>query len=100
MVVNNNTYNRFTTINGNDTNGGEDKQDKIFLLSLEEANCKYFGDSSAKLYNKGKNQRYWFERKVKTTISVVLIRTIYGGIGFGRRDVWVLRLCISGLMET
>ena len=45
------------------TNGGEDTQDSIFLLSLEEATCRYFGDSSSKLYNPGKNQRYWFERK-------------------------------------
>ena len=45
------------------TKGGEDTQDRIFLLSLEEATCKYFGDSSSKLYNPGKNQRYWFQRK-------------------------------------
>ena len=45
------------------TKGGEDTEDRIFLLSLEEATCKYFGDSSSKLYNPGKNQRYWFERK-------------------------------------
>jgi len=43
--------------------GGEDTEDRIFLLSLEEVSCKYFGDSSSKLYNPGKNQRYWFERK-------------------------------------
>ncbi|WP_070000996.1 DUF6273 domain-containing protein [Cellulosilyticum sp. I15G10I2] len=43
--------------------GGEDTQDKIFLLSIEEAVCQYFGDSSSKLLNPGKNQRYWFERK-------------------------------------
>ena len=42
--------------------GGLDTQDSIFLLSLEEV-CKYFGDSLAKLQNRGKNQRYWFERK-------------------------------------
>ncbi|MDF2589994.1 MAG: hypothetical protein K0S41_3835 [Anaerocolumna sp.] len=42
--------------------GGEDTKDSIFLLSLEEV-CKYFGDSLSKLYNPGKNQRYWFERK-------------------------------------
>ncbi len=42
--------------------GGADTQDHIFLLSLEEV-CKYFGDSSSKLQNPGKNQRYWFERK-------------------------------------
>lgn len=45
------------------TNGGVDTEDKIFLLSIEELVCKYFGDSSDKLYNPGKNQRYWFERK-------------------------------------
>lgn len=42
--------------------GGADTKDYIFLLSLEEV-CKYFGDSSLKLQNPGKNQRYWFERK-------------------------------------
>ncbi len=43
--------------------GGVDTQDNVFLLSIEEVVCQYFGDSSAKLYNPGKNQRYWFERK-------------------------------------
>jgi len=43
--------------------GGADTKDSIFLLSVEEAACKYFGDSSSRLYNKSKNQRYWFERK-------------------------------------
>ena len=43
--------------------GGADTQDSVFLLSLEEVACKYFGDSSSKLHNRGKNQRYWFERK-------------------------------------
>ncbi len=43
--------------------GGADTEDNIFLLSIEEVVCKYFGDSSEKLYNPGKNQRYWFERK-------------------------------------
>ena len=42
--------------------GGADTPDSIFLLSLEEV-CKYFGDSLSKLQNRGKNQRYWFERK-------------------------------------
>ncbi len=45
------------------TNGGEDTRDRIFLLSMEEVVCLYFGDSSLKLYNPGRNQRYWFERK-------------------------------------
>ena len=43
--------------------GGADTQDSVFLLSIEEAVCKYCGDSRSKLYNPGKNQRYWFERK-------------------------------------
>lgn len=42
--------------------GGVDTRDNIFLLSLEEV-CQYFGDSLSKLQNRGKNQRYWFERK-------------------------------------
>lgn len=42
--------------------GGEDTQDSIFLLSLDEV-CRYFGDSRSNLYHPGKNQRYWFERK-------------------------------------
>lgn len=42
--------------------GGVDTKDSIFLLSIEEV-CKYFGNSRSKLYNRGKNQRYWFERK-------------------------------------
>ncbi len=47
------------------TKGGEDTRDSIFLLSLEEVACQSFGDSSSKLYNPRKNQRYWFERKDK-----------------------------------
>jgi hypothetical protein len=34
------------------TKGGNDSADNIFLLSLEEV-CAYFGDSGAKLRNKG-----------------------------------------------
>lgn len=71
-------YNRFSNedksricpvININNNNqwygtvGGTDTSDKIFLLNMEEAVCQYFGDSSAKLFNPRKNQRYWFERK-------------------------------------
>lgn len=33
------------------TKGGADTWDRIFLLSLEEAACNYFGDSSSKLYH-------------------------------------------------
>lgn len=46
------------------TNGGEDTQDKIFLLSVEETACKYFGDSSQILQNPGNQKyKYWFNRK-------------------------------------
>ena len=45
------------------TNGGADTFDSIFLLSLEEAVCKYFGDSSAKLYNRNPKHKYWFQSK-------------------------------------
>ena len=45
------------------TPGGADTEDRVFLLSVGEASCKYFGDSSANLYNPKKNKRYWFERK-------------------------------------
>ena len=38
-------------------NGGEDTQDNIFLLSLQEI-CKYFGDSTSILQNQG-NRQYW-----------------------------------------
>jgi hypothetical protein len=47
------------------TIGGADTEDKIFILSLEEIACKYFGDSSTLLYNPRKSQRYWYERKDK-----------------------------------
>ena len=40
-----------------DTIAGEESQDNIFLLSLDEV-CRYFGDSTDKLYNRG-NNRYW-----------------------------------------
>ncbi len=43
--------------------GGADIKDNIFLLSIEEVACKYFGDSSSKLENPKGNRRYWFERK-------------------------------------
>ncbi len=45
------------------TKGGADTWDSVFLLSIEDVVCRYFGDSSAKLFNPKKNQRYWFERK-------------------------------------
>lgn len=43
--------------------GGEDTRDHVFLLSLEEAVCKYFGDSSKNLEDRSPKQRYWFQKK-------------------------------------
>ena len=57
-VINKNPNNQWY-----DTNGGADTKDYLFLLSIEEVACKYFGDSSALLYSPKKNKRYWFERK-------------------------------------
>ena len=45
------------------TRGGDDTEDNIFNLTIEDVVCKYFGDSSALLFNRGKNQIYWFQRK-------------------------------------
>ncbi|MBE6052988.1 MAG: hypothetical protein E7212_03590 [Clostridium sartagoforme] len=58
LTINKNSDNQWYHIDG-----GVDTRDSIFLLSIEEVVCKYFGDSSEKLYNPGKKQRYWFERK-------------------------------------
>ena len=41
------------------TMGGKDTTDRIFLLSLKEV-CEYFGDSSAKLLDKG-SQRWYID---------------------------------------
>lgn len=57
-VVNKNSDNQWYG-----SEGGVDTRDSIFLLSIEEVVCQYFGDSSSKLYHPGKKQRYWFERK-------------------------------------
>ncbi len=46
-----------------DTNAGPDTRDSVFLLSIEEAVCKYFGNSSANLKNPSPKQRYWFQKK-------------------------------------
>jgi len=45
------------------TSGGEDTRDNIFLLTIEDVVCKYFGDSSKVLQNRKKNQKYWFQAK-------------------------------------
>ena len=46
-----------------DTDGGVDTEDKVFCLSFEDVVLRYFGDSSDNLYNRRKNQNYWFQRK-------------------------------------
>ena len=71
-------YNRFTkaeqsrispVLNINQDNpwygskGGEDTLDYIFLLSIEEVVCHYFGDSRYNLENPSPKQRYWFQKK-------------------------------------
>jgi len=44
--------------------GGEVTEDRIFILSIEESVCKYFGDSSAILQNPGREKyKYWFNKK-------------------------------------
>lgn len=64
------------------TMGGADTVDSIFVLSMEEAVCQYFGDSSAKLYHPRQNQRYWFERKDENNIRRVA--TLEGN----RAQIW------------
>ncbi len=49
--------------------GGEDTLDYVFLLSIEEAVCKYFGDSSRNLENRSAKQRYWFQKKDENNIK-------------------------------
>ena len=64
------------------SNGGEDTKDSIFLLSLEEAICKYFGDSSANLLSPGKN--IGLKEKIVTIASEVQrLKGRDGGGGLG-----------------
>lgn len=46
-----------------DTIGGCDTVDKLFLLSIEEVVCKYFGDSSGNLRIPNGKYKYWFTRQ-------------------------------------
>ncbi|MGX8796634.1 DUF6273 domain-containing protein [Fusibacter sp. JL298sf-3] len=77
-VLNHDFYNAFTAeeqsriqwvVNRNADNpwygsaGGGDTRDAIFLLSIEEAVCHYFGDSRKNLDNRSAKQRYWFQKK-------------------------------------
>jgi hypothetical protein len=47
------------------TNGGSDTSDDVFLPSIEEVVCRYFGDSRDKLYHRSAKQNHWFQRKDK-----------------------------------
>ena len=44
------------------TEDGETTQDMVFLLDVEEAVCKYFGDSSHHLQNRRPTEKYWFHK--------------------------------------
>jgi len=64
------------------TNGGKDTEDYIFLLTIEDVVCKYFGDSSEILNNsiyKQKKYKYWFGTKDKNNIYRVA-NHINGGV--------------------
>jgi len=43
--------------------GGEDTEDKIFLLTIEDVVCRYFGDSSERLKNRGEKEKYWYQKR-------------------------------------
>lgn len=49
--------------------GGVTTEDYVFLLSIEELTCLYFGDSSYNLNNPSAKQRYWFQRKDKNNVK-------------------------------
>lgn len=52
------------------TKGGEYTEDNIFLLTIEDAVCRYFGDSGALLQNPGKQKyKYWFNKKDENNIK-------------------------------
>lgn len=48
--------------------GGEATEDYVFLLTIEDVVCKYFGDSRKNLENPSAKQRYWFQRKDSNNI--------------------------------
>lgn len=49
--------------------GGEDTLDYIFLLSIEEVVCYYFGDSRYNLENPSPKQKYWFQKKDQNNVK-------------------------------
>lgn len=57
------------------TKAGEEGRDSIFLLSLEEV-CRYFGDSTEKLQNRG-NNRYWNKKDENNSKRMAKLRSVY-----------------------
>ena len=57
------------------TKAGGEGQDCIFLLSPEEV-CRYFGDSTEKLQNRG-NNRYWKKNDENNSKRMAKLRGVY-----------------------
>lgn len=57
------------------TQAGEEGQDRVFLLSLEEV-CRYFGDSTEKLKNRG-NNRYWTYKDENNSKRMAKLKGMY-----------------------
>ncbi len=55
------------------SSGGNNTNDRVFLLSLDEVVRFYFGDSSRLLDNPKPNQRYWFDRKDENNIKRIAL---------------------------
>jgi hypothetical protein len=73
------------------TKGGEDTEDKIFNLTFEDVVSRYFGDSSALIYNRGKNQDYWFQRKDKNNNKRIAKYIGNEDIKTSNKNQWHLR---------
>lgn len=58
------------------TAGGNDTTDKVFLLSIEEANC-YFDDDSAKVVLESTRERFWLRSPGFSGDSAATVDTRY-----------------------
>jgi hypothetical protein len=72
--------------------GGDDTLDSIFLLTIEDVVCKYFGDSSIRLQNRVvKIKNIDIKKKMKTTVNEWQhLEATDGGGGFGLRAVLIV----------